>query len=236
MTEVLLLAAVVVVLAVAVAVGFARHRRVPATGPGQVAAPQVFVSEWEQRMRALESTTGLRYTAEDQGFGERVPQIGRMLESDPGRIKAQLVGHWRGVPVLAVELVLRAQTGTTSDYRTYTAVVVPRPMPGPWVLISPREDGVWGLFEQFTATGDEAFDARYEVRRKNPAFATALLACGLPQWLLHEPRALGVAVLFGEHRLVAAIQAPLLQAPIGHLADLLLDVAGRVPWQSLPRG
>jgi hypothetical protein len=32
------------------------------------------------------------------------------------------------------------------------------------------------------------------------------------------------------------VPGPLVQAPLGHLADLLLDLGGRVPWQSLPRG
>ncbi|KOX35084.1 hypothetical protein ADK67_00800 [Saccharothrix sp. NRRL B-16348] len=224
-----LLLVIVAILGVGVAVGLSRRKRNPFTN-------QQFVSQWEQQMRALEASLGWRFVAEDQGFQERVPQIGRMLEADRSRVKFQLVGHWRGVPVLAVEVVFRADNVVTSEYRTYTVVVVPRPMPGPWVLISPREDSVWGLFEQFVETGDPVFDARYEVRRRNPAFASALLASGLTQGLLQDPRANGVAIAFDEHNLAAAVPGPLLQAPLAHLADLLLDVAGRVPWQSLPRG
>ncbi|MEU4801658.1 hypothetical protein [Actinosynnema sp. NPDC023587] len=229
MTGLVLLLVIVAILGVGVAVGLARRKRNPFTD-------RRFVNEWEQRMRALEAGLGWRFVAEDQGFQERVPQIGRMLEADRSRVRFQLVGHWRGVPVLAVEVVLRADHVATSEYRAYSVVVVPRPMPGPWVLISPRTDSVWGLFEQFVATGDPAFDARYEVRRKNPAFATALLGTGLPQALLQDPRANGVAIAFDEHTLAAAVPGPLLQAPLGHLADLLLDVASRVPWQALPRG
>ncbi|MFE2751049.1 hypothetical protein ACFXGA_03485 [Actinosynnema sp. NPDC059335] len=224
-----LLLVLVAIIGAGVAVGAARRRRNPFTNQG-------FVSEWEQRMRALEASLGWRFVAEDQGFQERVPQIGRMLEADRSRVKFQLVGHWRGVPVLAVEVVFRADNVVTSEYRTYTVVVVPRPMPGPWVLISPRHDSVWGLFEQFVETGDPAFDARYEVRRLNPAFASALLGSGLAQALLQDPRANGAAIAFDEHNLAVAVPGPLLQAPLAHLADLLLDLAGRVPWQALPRG
>ncbi|MEU4739104.1 hypothetical protein AB0G02_01395 [Actinosynnema sp. NPDC023658] len=229
MSALILLLVVVAILGVGVAVGLSRRKRNPFTNQG-------FVNQWEQGMRALEASLGWRFVAEDQGFQERVPQIGRMLEADRSRVRFQLVGHWRGVPVLAVEVVFRADNVVTSEYRTYTVVVVPRPMPGPWVLISPRNDTVWGLFEQFVATGDPAFDARYEVRRLNPAFAPALLGSGLAQALLQDPRANGVAIAFDEHNLAAAVPGPLLQAPLAHLADLLLDVAGRVPWQALPRG
>ncbi|WP_433266539.1 hypothetical protein ACQPZF_41125 [Actinosynnema sp. CS-041913] len=229
MAGLILLLVVLAILGAGVAVGLARRKRNPFTN-------RQFVNQWEQGMRALEASLGWRFVGEDQGFQERVPQIGRMLEADRSRVKFQLVGHWRGVPVLAVEVVLRADNMVTSEYRTYSVVVVPRPMPGPWVLISPRNDSVWGLFEQFVATGDPAFDARYEVRRKNPAFASALLASGLPQALLQDPRANGVAIAFDEHNMAAAVPGPILQAPLGHLADLLLDVASRVPWQALPRG
>ncbi|GAA1338339.1 hypothetical protein [Saccharothrix algeriensis] len=229
MAGVVLLLVVVAVLGVGVAVGLARRRRDPF-------ADQRFANQWEQRMRALETSLGWRFVAEDQGFPERVPQLGRMLEADRSRVKCQLVGHWRGVPVLAVEVVLRADNVVAAEYRTYSVVVVPRPMPGPWVLISPRNDSVWGLFEEFSATGDPAFDGRYEVRRKNPAFAAALLGSGLAQALLQDPRAIGVAIAFDEHNLAAAAPGPLPQAPLGALADLLLDVASRVPWQALPRG
>lgn len=224
-----LLLVIVAILGVGVAVGLSRRKRNPFTD-------QRFVSQWEQQMRALEASLGWRFVAEDQGFQERVPQIGRMLEADRSRVKFQLVGHWRGVPVLAVEVVFRTDNVATSEYRTYTVVVVPRPMPGPWVLISPRNDSVWGLFEQFVATGDPVFDARYEVRRRNPAFASALLGSGLAQALPQDPRANGVAIAFDEHNLAAAAPGPLLQVPLAQLADLLLDVAGRVPWQALPRG
>ena len=54
--------------------------------------------------------------------------------------------------------------------------------------------------------------------------------------MLQDPRANGVAIAFDEHTLAAAVPGPLFQAPLGHLADLLLDLAGRVPWQALPRG
>ena len=229
MTALVLLIVVLGILGIGVAVGLARRKRNPFTNPQ-------FVSEWEQRMRAVEAALGWRFVAEDQGFQERVPQIGRMLEADRSRVKFQLVGHWRGVPVLAVEVVLRTDNVVTHEYRTYTAVAVPRPMPGPWVLISPRNDSVWGLFEQFVQTGDPVFDQRYEVRRKNPAFATALLGSGLAQALLHDPRAAGVALAFDEHSIAAVVPGTLLQAPLGNLADLVLDVGGRTPWQSLPRG
>ncbi|RKT51646.1 hypothetical protein [Saccharothrix australiensis] len=229
MVGVLLLVLLVAVLAVGIAVGLSRRRRHPVANQG-------FATEWEQRMRALEAALGWRFVAEDQGFPERVPQLGRLLEADRSRVKSQLVGHWRGVPVLAVEVVLRADNAVTAAYRTYSVVVVPRPMPGPWVLISPREDRAWGLFEQPVATGDPAFDARYEVRRKNPAFASALLGSGLTAALLQDPRANGTAIAFDEHNLAAAVPGPVLQAPLGHLADLLLDVAAGVPWQALPRG
>ncbi len=225
----ILLLVIVAILGVGVAVGLSRRKRNPFTN-------QQFVNQWEQQMRALEASLGWRFVAEDQGFQERVPQIGRLLEADRSRVKFQLVGQWRGVPVLAVEVVLRTTNLVTAEYRSYSVVVVPRPMPGPWVLISPREDSVWGLFEQFVVTGDPTFDARYEVRRKNPAFATALLGSGLAPALLQDPRANGVAIAFDEHSLAAAVPGPLLQAPLGHLADLLLDVASRVPWQGLPRG
>jgi hypothetical protein len=229
MSALVLLVVILGILGIGVAVGLARRKRNPFTN-------RQFVSEWEQRMRAVEAALGWRFVAEDQGFQERVPQIGRMLEADRSRVKFQLVGHWRGVPVLAVEVVLRTDNVVTHEYRTYSAVVVPRPMPGPWVLISPRNDSVWGLFEQFVQTGDPAFDQRYEVRRKNPAFATALLGSGLAQALLHDPRAAGVALAFDEHAIAAVVPGTLLQAPLGNLADLLLDVGGRTPWQSLPRG
>ncbi|MBY8848001.1 hypothetical protein [Saccharothrix longispora] len=229
MTALVLLLVIVAILGAGVAVGLSRRKRNPFTD-------QAFVTGWEQRMRALEASLGWRFVAEDQGFQERVPQIGRMLEADRSRVKFQLVGHWRGVPVLAVEVVLRTDNVATSAYRTYSVVVVPRPMPGPWVLISPREDSAWSLFEQFVPSGDPNFDARYEVRRRNPAFAGALLSSGLTQALLQDPRAQGVAIAFDEHALAAAVPAPLLQAPLGHLADLLLDLAGNVPWQALPRG
>ncbi|PRY32614.1 hypothetical protein [Umezawaea tangerina] len=229
MTAVVLLLVVLVVLGVGVAVGLSRRKRNPMLN-------QQYASEWEQRMRAVEAALGWRFVAEDQGFQERVPRIGRMLEADRSRVKFQLVGHWRGVPVLAVEVVLRTDNVVTHEYRTYSAVVVPRPVPGPWVLISPRDDSVWGLFEQFVQTGDPAFDQRYEVRRKNPAFATALLASGLVPALLADPRAAGVAIAFDEHALAAVVPGGLVQAPLGHLADLLLDLGTRVPWQALPRG
>ncbi|GAA3881240.1 hypothetical protein GCM10022243_52310 [Saccharothrix violaceirubra] len=225
----LLLVVVLAILGVGVAVGLSRRKRNPFTN-------QAFVNEWEQRMRALEASLGWRFVAEDQGFQERVPQIGRMLEADRSRVKFQLVGSWRNVPVLAVEVVLRTDNVVTQEFRTYSVVVVPRPMPGPWVLISPRADSVWGLFEQFVPSGDAEFDARYEVRRKNPAFAGALLGSGLTRALLVDPRAAGVALAFDEHNLAAAVPVPLVRAPLGHLADLLLDVSARVPWQGLPRG
>jgi hypothetical protein len=229
MAGVILLVVVLAILGVGVAVGLARRKKNPFTNPQ-------FVNQWEQQMRAVEASLGWRFIGEDQGFQERVPQVGRMLEADRSRVKFQLVGHWRNVPVLAVEIVLRTDNIATHTYRTYSAVVVPRPMPGPWVLISPRHDTVWNLFEQFVATGDPVFDERYEVRRKNPAFATALLATGLPQALLQDPRAAGVAIAFDEHNLAAVVSGTLLQAPLANLADLLLDIGGRVPWQSLPRG
>ncbi|MFD7656844.1 hypothetical protein ACFV4N_22975 [Actinosynnema sp. NPDC059797] len=229
MVSLVLLLVILAILGVGIAVGLSRRKRNPFTDQG-------FVNEWEQRMRALEASLGWRFVAEDQGFQERVPQIGRMLEADRSRVKFQLVGHWRGVPVLAVEVVLRTDNAVTAGYRSYSVVVVPRPMPGPWVLISPRSDTAWSLFEQFTATGDPVFDARYEVRRKNPAFASALLGSGLAHALLHDPRANGVAIAFDEHNLAAAVPGPLVGAPLPVLADLLLDVAGNVPWQALPRG
>jgi hypothetical protein len=165
-----------------------------------------------------------------------VPHVGRMLEADRSRVKFQLVGQWRGVPVLAVEVVLRTDNVVTREFRTYSAVVVPRPVPGPWVLISPREDSVWGVFEQFTPTGDPVFDQRYEVRRQNPAFASALLGSGLVQALAHDPRAAGVALAFDEHAVAAVVPGGVAQVPLGQLADLLVDLVGRVPWQALPRG
>jgi len=229
MTGLVLLLVILAILGAGVAVGLSRRKRNPFTNPQ-------FVSEWEQRMRAVEASLGWRFVAEDQGFQERVPHVGRMLEADRSRVKFQLVGQWRGVPVLAVEVVLRTDNVVTHEFRTYSAVVVPRPMPGPWVLISPREDSVWGIFEQFTLTGDPLFDQRYEVRRANPAFATALLGSGLAQALQHDPRAVGVALAFDEHALAAVVPGSLVQAPLGHLADLLLDLGGRVPWQALPRG
>ncbi|WNV91271.1 hypothetical protein [Umezawaea sp. Da 62-37] len=229
MTAVVLLLVILAILGVGVAVGLSRRKRNPMLD-------QQYVTEWEQRMRAVEAALGWRFVAEDQGFQERVPQVGRMLEADRSRVKFQMVGHWRGVPVLAVEVVLRTDNVVVHEYRTYSAVVVPRPAPGPWVLISPREDSVWGLFEQFVQTGDPVFDQRYEVRRKNPAFATALLGSGLVPALLNDPRAAGVALAFDEHALAAVVPGPLVQAPLGHLADLLLDLGGRVPWQALPRG
>jgi hypothetical protein len=229
MGALVLLLVVLAILGVGVAVGLSRRKRNPFTNPQ-------FVTEWEQRMRAVEASLGWRFVAEDQGFQERVPHVGRMLEADRSRVKFQLVGQWRGVPVLAVEVVLRTDNVVAHEFRTYSAVVVPRPMPGPWVLISPRADSVWGIFEQFTTTGDPVFDQRYEVRRANPAFATALLGSGLAQALVQDPRAAGVALAFDEHAVAAVVPGGLTQVPLGQMADLLLDLGGRVPWQALPRG
>ncbi|MBW4715619.1 hypothetical protein [Saccharothrix obliqua] len=218
----------VAVSGVGAAVWLVRRRR-DATGVDR--AP---TTEWEHRMRALETALGWRFVAGDPGLGERVPRLGRMLEGDRDRVRCQLVGHWRGVPVLAVEVLLR--NPATGEYAEYAVVVLPRPVPGPWLLISPRDDHAWGLFEQSTATGDPAFDARYEVRRRNPAFATALLGSGLPAALLHDPRAVGVALVFDEENLAVVVPGSVLQAPLTTAADLLADIAARVPWQALPRG
>jgi hypothetical protein len=226
---ILLVVVIVAVVGTGVAVGLSRRKRTPITD-------QRFVSSWEEQTRALEASLGWRFVAEDQGFQERVPQVGRMLESDRSRVRLQLVGHSRGVPVLAVETVFRATHLMTAEYRSYVAVVVPRPVPGPWVLISPQDDSVWNLLEQFVTTGDAVFDSRFQVRRKHPTFAKALLASGLTQALLNDPRANGVAVTFDEHNLAAVVPGTLLQTPLAQLTDLLLDLQAHVPWQALPRG
>jgi hypothetical protein len=173
-----------------------------------------------------------RLATEDQGFFHLLPQLAPLLEGERQRVLAQLVGQRRGVSVLAFEVLFRV-AGT---HVPHVVVVVPRPVPGPWLLLTPRGDGVWQPLDEPVDTGDPLIDARFQLRRLHPGFAAAWLATGVGRSLVADPRAVGAAILFGEHTVAAVVPGTAALTPLDQLADLLLDLCARVPWLALPRG
>ncbi|WP_199440455.1 hypothetical protein [Umezawaea beigongshangensis] len=177
-----------------------------------------------------------RLAAQDQGFPLLLPQLARLLEGEQQRVRAQLVGQRRGVSVLAFEVLFRTTGPGSGAYVPHVVVVAPRPVPGPWLLLTPRGDGVWQPLDEPVDTGDPLLDARFQLRRLHPGFAAAWLATGVGRSLVADPRAAGAAILFGEHTVAAVVPGTAALTPLDQLADLLLDLCARVPWPALPRG
>ncbi|GAB3572837.1 hypothetical protein GCM10027445_31020 [Amycolatopsis endophytica] len=111
---------------------------------GLVLRPRVRAAEdaFAQRVRALSDRTGWQPDrAPLPPLQEAFPGINDVLGSTFHhgiQVNLQLAGPWRGVPVRVLQL--RYRTEHVATVRAATMVLVPRPVPGPSLLVHGRND------------------------------------------------------------------------------------------------
>ncbi|UJW33913.1 hypothetical protein L3Q67_09160 [Saccharothrix sp. AJ9571] len=158
----------------------------------------------------------------------RLP-LGGMFDADTAiRATAQLTGQWRGVPVVALQLTYGTDGLATRTWHTMTMIMVPRPVPGTVVALSPQGMSWANFLASDRQIGHPPFDQRYHVHAKSDEYARATLTPAVAGLLATDPRMRDRMLFFGEHDLAASFPGPITQQQVlAQTADLLLEVAQR---------
>ena len=218
---VLLIVGVVFVVALAVFLSVGARKRDQLEGTAAV-------------MSDLAARNGWRFGRFEPNLPARAPHVTELVGGYQVYVDFQLDGELDGVPFQAFQLRRPPRPRTPSVYTpAFIAVLVPRPVPGPELLLAPQRLSWVTALRRDLQVGDPAFDAAVHVSSPAPAFAAHVLRPPLTTWLASDPRLRDVVVAFERNDLMAVAQAPLTPDGALALAGLMTELHRRVPWQQL---
>lgn len=187
-------------------------------------------------MGQFAAANGWRFGRFEPNLPARAPQITHLIGQVRIFVDFQLDGALHGVPFQAFQVRRPPPRGSVSTYTPeFTAVLVPRPVPGPELQLAPQRLSWVTAFRRDVQVGDPAFDAAFHVSTKVPAFASYLLQPPLTTWLAGDARLQHVVVVFEQSELMAVARGPLTPDGAMMLAGLMAELHQRVPWQHLVR-
>lgn len=213
-----------------------------------VGALAMFMSLNARKRERLEGTAaimgefaarnGWRFGRFEPNLPARAPHITELVGALRIYLDFQLDGNIQGVPFQAFQVrrppPRRGSSASISTHTPeFTAVLVPRPVPGPELLLAPRRLSWTTALRRNLQVGDPAFDAAFHVSSEQPAFASYLLQPPLTTWLTTDPRMQQATVVFERHELMALTRAPLTPDSAMALAGLMTELHQRIPWQHL---
>jgi hypothetical protein len=207
---------IVAILLIGVAVGFARRPRHQAAVQAQADSVHALAARfgWQVDQVALDN------------LYQRMPQLGYVLGNNDfgARVAVQLSGQWRGVPICAAQLTYATDEVHGRTWHTSTLLVVPRPVPGPEVVVGPQQR--WSWID--TEIGYPPFDERFHVYAPDAEAARSVLTPALAGALATDPRMRDRVLFFGGQEIGTLFPGPVQQPEVlSALGDLLVDVGGR---------
>lgn len=178
----------------------------------------------------------MRFGRFEPNLPRRAPYIPHLDGDARIYVDFQLDGAVHGVPFSAFQVRRPPPPRSVSTYTPeFTAVLVPRPVPGPSLRLAPQRLSWATVFRRDVEVGDPHFDAAFHVSTESPDFARHLLRPPLTTWLASDSRAGQVIIAFQPGDLMALVQGPLTPDNAMGLADLMATLQHRTPWQSLQR-
>ncbi len=179
---------------------------------------------------------GMRFGRSEPNLPARAPSVNDLVGDRIVLVDFHLDGALRDVPFQAFQVrrppPRRVWSTLSVSTRTpeYTAVLVPRPAPGPELRLAPQRLSWATVLRTDTEVGDPAFDAAFHVSTDAPDFARHVLRPPLTTWLAADPRAAAAIIVFEPAELMAVVPGPLTPEGAMSLADLMTDLRHRVPW------
>jgi hypothetical protein len=159
---------------------------------------------------------------------ERLPEVNSVFGTDNAHgfsVGAQLNGHWRGVPIEALQLTYHRTAGMIQQLRTSTVLLMPRPVHGPDVVLTPQGMSWTNFLATDRRIGYPPFDGRFHVHARNDESARAVLVPALARSLAEDPRMADRVLFFGARHVAVAFPGYLGDGRVvGAAADLLADV------------
>lgn len=144
-------------------------------------------------------------------------------------INAKLVGQWHGVPITALQITNRNNRFMHDVYQTNTMLLVPRPVPGPDVVLT-RQGLSWTNFlERDRKIGYPPFDSLFHVHARDDQAAGTVITPPIAKLLATDPRMQDKVLFFGPEHLAALFPGVITQPQVvAATADLLVEVAQRM--------
>jgi hypothetical protein len=177
---------------------------------------------------------GWRFGRFEPNLPARAPHITELVGAVRIFVDFQLDGALHGVAFQAFQVRRPPPRGSASTYTPeYTAVLVPRPVAGPELLLAPQRLSWTTVFRRDLQVGDPAFDAAFHVTSQVPAFAAHVLRPPLTTWLTADARAHHVMIVFERNELMAVTRGPLTPETAMAVAGLMTELHLRIPWQQL---
>lgn len=214
-----------------------------------VAALVFFISVNRRKAETLQTTAsvmqdfaarhGMQFGRFEPNLPARAPAINDLVGSLRILVDFQLNGAMAGVPFQAFQVRRPTQRGSgvtfDASYRTpeFTAVLVPRPVPGPPLRLAPQGLSWSTAFRRDVVVGDPSFDAAFHVSTDTPAFAQHLLRPPLTTWLAADPTARQVVITFEPSVLMVFTGGALTPDGAMALAGLATNLHQQIPWHVL---
>lgn len=185
----------------------------------------------------LAARNGWRVGRFEPNLPARAPHLPELVGGLAILLDVQLDGSLGGVPFQAFQVRRPRTRRAVAPYTpAFAAVLVPRPLPGPELLLAPRRHSWTTALRRAVPVGDPAFDAAFHVSTDVPAFAARVLRPPLTGWLAADPRAQQATVVFEQHDLMAVVPGPLSPDVATAYAGLMAELHQRIPWRDLAGG
>jgi hypothetical protein len=206
-----------------------------------VAALALFLSVNARKRGNLEGTAavlgdfaarnGWRFGRFEPNLPARAPHITELVGGLRILLDFQLDGALNGVAFQAFQVRRPRPRRNVAPYTPeFTAVLVPRPKPGPELRLAPQRLSWATALRRDVQVGDPAFDAAFHVSSDVPAFAAHVLRPPLTTWLTSDARMQHAMVVFERNDLMAVTRGPLTPEGTMGYAGLLIELQQRVTW------
>jgi hypothetical protein len=144
-------------------------------------------------------------------------------------VNAKLVGEWHGVPITALQITNRDSRFMHVVFQTNTMLLVPRPVPGPDVVLMQQGLSWPHLGRSRQRIGHPAFDSRFHVHAPDDQAARTVVNPATIELLLTDPRIRDRVLFFGPQHLAALFPGVIAQPQVvAATADLLVEVGRRM--------
>lgn len=180
----------------------------------------------------LAARNGWRFGRFEPDLPARAPHITELVGGLGIYLDFQVDGARDGVPFQAFQVRRPPPRGSITTYTPeYTAVLVPRPIPGPELLLAPQRLSWTTVLRRDIQVGDPAFDAAYHVSSEVPAFAAHLLRPPVTTWMTSDARMHHAVVVLERNDLMAVTRGPLTPESLMAFVGLVTELHRRIPWQ-----
>jgi hypothetical protein len=181
-------------------------------------------------IQVMASQFGWRFDKSPVPYLRTVPKLDDVLggygvNTFATAINAKLVGQWQGVPITALQISNLNTRFMRDVYQTNTMLLVPRPVPGPDVVLT-RQGLSWTNFlDRDRQIGYPPFDSLFHVHARDDQAARTVITPPIAELLATDPRMQDRVLFFGPEHLAALFPGVIAQPQIvAATADLLVEV------------